>query len=154
MSGSVVQVGGVIISSDSAGGLFDGTGDIKDTIIDEMEEPLLEHRLLAFNCVPVFVKPEVLEAHHRFCKLSLYPVLHSVVDVYGPIPTQNWNRDEQQNNWEMYIRTNKLFAQKVYQTYQPGDTIWVSPPWPVTAALSTSYQQQADGRVCEIAGSN
>jgi trehalose-6-phosphate synthase len=123
----VLWVGGVIIDAEVGAGLFDGNDEITDVSgVDEMEEPLLEHRLLAFNCVPVFLKPEVLRAHHHYCKKTLYPVLHSIVDVYGDVPTQHWDPEVQQSSWEMYIRVNRLFAQKAFQSYQPGDSIWVS----------------------------
>eukprot|EP01043_Picozoa_sp_COSAG02_P123598 COSAG02_NODE_60578_length_271_cov_0.575581_1_plen_72_part_10 len=72
-----------------------------------MDELLLEQRLLEFNCVPVLIPHDVLHAHHEFCRTSLFPVFNSVVDVYGPLATENVSSKAHNRNWECYVRTNR-----------------------------------------------
>lgn len=120
----VLWVGGVHITNEkgSGGGLFDGAGDFSQ--VDEMDELILEQRLLEFNCVPVLERLEVLSCHHEFCRTSLYPVFNSVVDVYGPLATENVSSQDHKRNWESYVRTNRKFAEKAMEQYQSGDLIW------------------------------
>ena len=121
----VMWVGGVHITSEAGGGggLFDGAGDFSQ--VDEMDEMILEQRLLEFNCVPVLERLEVLSCHHEFCRTSLFPVFNSVVDVYGPLATENVSSKDHKRNWESYVRTNRKFAEKAMEQYQSGDLIWV-----------------------------
>jgi trehalose 6-phosphate synthase/phosphatase len=121
----VLWVGGVHVTMDSVGGggLFDGAGDFAE--VDEMDELLLEQRLLEFNCVPVLISHDVLNCHHDFCRTSLFPVFNSVVDVYGPLATENVSSTAHKKNWECYVRTNRKFAEKAMEQYQSGDLIWV-----------------------------
>ena len=121
----VLWVGGVHVTMDAkgGGGLFDGAGDFAD--VDEMDEMLLEQRLLEFNCVPVLISHDILNSHHDFCRTSLFPVFNSVVDVYGPRATENVSSTAHKKNWECYVRVNRKFAEKTTQRYEPGDLIWV-----------------------------
>ena len=107
----VLWVGGVHVTMDAVGGggLFDGAGDFAD--VDEMDEMLLEQRLLEFNCVPVLISHDTLNCHHDFCRTSLFPVFNSVVDVYGPRATENVSSTAHKKNWECYVRVNRKFAE-------------------------------------------
>ena len=126
----VMWVGGVHIATDGhgGGGLFDASGEIGQ--VDDMEETTLVQRLLQFNCVPVLEKPETMVAHHEYCKSSLFPMFHSIVDIHSPgIPqptsTAGSPRARSSSPWESYVRVNKAFANKVVELYQEGDLVWV-----------------------------
>eukprot|EP01048_Picozoa_sp_COSAG05_P014893 COSAG05_NODE_1733_length_4178_cov_47.990684_1_plen_311_part_10 len=123
----VMWVGGVHIdsSTDGGGGLFDGAGDpVVYSAVEEMEEMILEQRLLEFNCVPVLAKPEDLDAHHDFCRSTLFPLFNGVIDVYKKV-VHSGDRKRQETNWEKYKKVNQIFSKKVMEIYQPSDLIWV-----------------------------
>ena len=53
------------------------------------EEDSLARALQKFDCVPVFIDPENHEKFYKtFCKGTLWPVFHHILDVYGPLPTR------------------------------------------------------------------
>jgi trehalose 6-phosphate synthase/phosphatase len=53
------------------------------------EQESLARALRRFDCVPVFIDPEQHERFYKtFCKGTLWPVFHHILDVYGPLPTR------------------------------------------------------------------
>jgi trehalose 6-phosphate synthase/phosphatase len=78
----------------------------------EIEQILFEEH----GCVPVFLEEEEAEAHYEgFSNSSIWPVLHYLPNYlhYEPV----W--------WEHYQRVNQRFAEKVLQTVQKDELIWV-----------------------------
>ncbi|KGQ01198.1 trehalose-phosphatase [Paracoccidioides lutzii Pb01] len=54
----------------------------------------------------------------RYAERELYPVLH--YKQHGPI--DGWS---EQKWWTDYVRLNKRFADRILETYTPGDIIWI-----------------------------
>ncbi|TMW57077.1 hypothetical protein Poli38472_003002 [Pythium oligandrum] len=110
-----------------------------DVPIDD--QPVLAEKLKAFNCYPVFVPPEEARLYYEeYCKQSLWPTFHNVVDVYSPVevipederdkdgetkPAHYWTPDSQKLAWQAYANVNQQFAAKICDLYEPGDVIWV-----------------------------
>lgn len=90
------------------------------------EEENVAHALAELNCFPVFVS----QAHHFqfydiFCKQQLWPVLHHIADVYGPLNLNEISAKAQQNLWFVYSTVHKIFLEKVVEHYQHRDLIWI-----------------------------
>lgn len=89
---------------------------------EEQVTRLLEH----FRCVPVFLP---LAMHYNFyegfCRDTLWPVFHNVMDVYGKIPTRWWRRERQSGRWQAYKDANNRFATTVVEAWHEGDLVWV-----------------------------
>lgn len=112
--------------------------------ISELAIPLDEQRELArilqeFNCYPVFVADHEAKLYYEdYCKQTLWPTFHNVVDVYSPVdvvldvadePSATaegdgktkeketdtaapvWNPNSQKLAWQAYANVNQLFAQ-------------------------------------------
>ena len=60
------------------------------------ERDSLVAALDAFNCVPIFLDPP--DQHdiffNQFCKQTLLPVFHNLLEIYGPVPTGQSGRGE------------------------------------------------------------
>ena len=86
--------------------------------VDEMEEAILTDMLAGYNCVPVFCKKDVREGHRAYCRNTLIPRLHSIINVFGEMPTQWWDKERHNFDWQMFNRLNREFAKKVQELYQ------------------------------------
>ena len=91
--------------------------------ISKEDEPDVIEALERFGCVPVFLEREQSQLFYDvsctravaalpgapqprsvlwsgcvqgYCKDTIWPVFHNVVDVYGKLPTRWWNRKEQE----------------------------------------------------------
>eukprot|EP00607_Mallomonas_marina_P007269 CAMPEP_0182418418 /NCGR_PEP_ID=MMETSP1167-20130531/2856_1 /TAXON_ID=2988 /ORGANISM="Mallomonas Sp, Strain CCMP3275" /LENGTH=1137 /DNA_ID=CAMNT_0024592623 /DNA_START=42 /DNA_END=3455 /DNA_ORIENTATION=+ len=82
--------------------------------------------LRPLNCNPLFLNHE---DHHQFydlfCKGTLWPVLHHVADVYGPLRLDDNNPSNQENLWHTYNKVCLKFRNKVVEVYHEGDLIWI-----------------------------
>ena len=90
------------------------------------EKKQLEMLLDRYDCTPVFVDPET--AYHfyeGFCKDTLWPALHNVVDVYGRYPTRWWNRAKQEARWLAYMKVNNMFSLAITRRWSEGCIIWI-----------------------------
>ena len=53
--------------------------------LNREEQESLARALRRFDCVPVFIDPDQHEKFYKtFCKGTLWPVFHHILDVYGP----------------------------------------------------------------------
>lgn len=111
-------------------------GRIPEWDVSIEDQPVLAEKLKQFNCFPVFVPPDQARLYYEeYCKQSLWPTFHNVVDVYSPIdvvpegdsdkPALYWTPDTQKLAWHAYANVNQLFAAKICDLYEPGDVIWV-----------------------------
>lgn len=67
------------------------------------------------NCVPIIIDESDLNDYYiGFCKSYLWPLLH-----------YNLNITFMQNEWDAYVRVNKIFADAIEKIYQPGDIIFI-----------------------------
>ena len=78
-----------------------------------------------FRCYPLFIEPEIQRNHHLYSEGTLSWVFHSVVGVYGELPTRWWHRERQATTWEAYLTANKKFSELVVELYNEGDIVWV-----------------------------
>jgi trehalose-6-phosphate synthase len=96
-------------------------GRIPEWDVPVDEQPALAAKLREFNCFPVFAPPEEARLYYEeYCKQSLWPTFHNVIDVYSPIdvipegdtdkPAHYWTPDSQKLAWQAYANVNQLFA--------------------------------------------
>lgn len=98
-------------------------GRVAEIAVPPDEQHALARELQAFNCFPVFVSaPEAKLYYEDYCKQTLWPTFHNVVDVYSPVDVvldangeqrgaAVWNPDSQKLAWQAYANVNQLFAQ-------------------------------------------
>lgn len=69
-----------------------------------------------FELNPVYIPPAINDGFYNgFCNNTIWPLFH-----YFPSYTK-FSSD----HYEKYVAANKLFCDKVVQTYRPGDLIWI-----------------------------
>lgn len=99
-------------------------GRVGDLEVPEEDQPEVERLLQQFNCYPVFVSSDEAKLYYEdYCKQTLWPTFHNIVDVYSPVdvvvdaenksqdgPTPCWNPDLQKLAWHAYSNVNQLFA--------------------------------------------
>lgn len=97
----------------------------------------------------VHVEPSVASNYYQgFCKATLWPILHNVIDVYnhtevgviaddggarrGPVEVETWKAPRAWNPteaaemcWTDYCKVNHAVAATVVENYLEGDLIWV-----------------------------
>ncbi|DAZ96493.1 TPA: hypothetical protein N0F65_008360 [Lagenidium giganteum] len=114
--------------------------------VPEWDVPVAEQAEVArvlreFQCYPVFVSKEEAKLFYEdYCKLTLWPTFHNIIDLYSPVdvflddagpqsatekPTHYWTPEFQKLAWQAYANVNQLFAHKICDLYEPGDVIWV-----------------------------
>ncbi|CAH0476826.1 unnamed protein product [Peronospora belbahrii] len=112
--------------------------DVTNISVHERQD--VEILLQEFNCYPVFLEPEEGKLYYEdYCKQTLWPTFHNIVDVYSPVDVvldvnaqqeltpaaQFWNPCSQKVAWQAYAHVNQLFAHKICELYQPGDVVWI-----------------------------
>eukprot|EP01138_Halocafeteria_seosinensis_P014969 gb/GECG01015281.1/.p1 GENE.gb/GECG01015281.1/~~gb/GECG01015281.1/.p1 ORF type:complete len:1335 (+),score=160.38 gb/GECG01015281.1/:1-4005(+) len=99
---------------------------VPNVYVPEKEQEAVISALAPFRCIPVFLGEKLSqEFYEGFCKDTLWPVFHNVVDVYGEYPTRWWNRTKQGGRWKAYTDVNRIFAEKVVEAYNEGDLVWI-----------------------------
>ncbi|KAJ6339837.1 hypothetical protein OIU77_007726 [Salix suchowensis] len=90
--------------------------------VDSSEQEEVSQKLLEeFNCVPTFIPPDIYKKfYHGFCKHHLWPLFHYML----PLCPDHGNRFDRLL-WQAYVSTNKIFADKVMEVYNPEDYVWV-----------------------------
>ncbi|MDB5196895.1 MAG: trehalose phosphatase [Flaviaesturariibacter sp.] len=84
----------------------------------ELWQEAVEQQLFPTDFIiePVFTDKGVYEAYYNgFCNATVWPLFH-----YFPSLTQYKDAE-----FKAYIQVNKLFADAIIRSYQPGDVIWV-----------------------------
>lgn len=103
-------------------------GRVGDLEVPEEDQPEVERLLRQFNCFPVFVAADEAKLYYEdYCKQTLWPTFHNVVDVYSPVdvvvdagsghedsPVPCWNPELQKLAWQAYANVNQLFANVRY----------------------------------------
>ncbi|EEY68908.1 alpha,alpha-trehalose-phosphate synthase [UDP-forming], putative [Phytophthora infestans T30-4] len=115
-------------------------GRVVDADVPFEERQQVELLLREFNCFPVFLEPQEAKLYYEdYCKQTLWPTFHNVVDVYSPVDVvldvqaqqhlapsaQFWNPNWQKVAWQAYANVNQLFAHKICELYEQGDVVWV-----------------------------
>ncbi|GJY84973.1 probable alpha,alpha-trehalose-phosphate synthase [UDP-forming] 7 [Tanacetum coccineum] len=95
------------------------SADASRLIIDHVSATLLEN----FNCVPVFLTPELSSNHYDgFCKQFLWPIFHDKLPLLN---TEDGQYDP--DLWDAYTLVNKEFFKKVTEVKQlDGKTVLLS----------------------------
>jgi len=90
------------------------------------EEEAVTHALADMNCYPVFIsQSNHFQFYDVYCKQQLWPVMHHIADVYGPLNMNDIGAKAQQNLWFVYSTVHKIFREKVLELYQHRDLIWI-----------------------------
>lgn len=87
------------------------------------DEDNITRILRGMNCHPVFIPPSVhFEFYDLYCKQVLWPIMHHVADVYGPMMH---SAKQQQALWSTYSKVNLMFKKKIIEVYNTNDIIWI-----------------------------
>mmetsp|Transcript_35888 Transcript_35888/g.57253 ORF Transcript_35888/g.57253 Transcript_35888/m.57253 type:complete len:1160 (+) Transcript_35888:276-3755(+) len=124
---------------------------VPNTFVPEDEKDDVEALLLDMNCYPVYCDPKRAHNHFQgYCKGILWPTFHNVIDMYSRVepeltlgstkkedeydddnketnwqPVRSWSPMEAEACWPDHCAMNGLFAQKIVEFYDSGDTIWI-----------------------------
>lgn len=93
-----------------------------DTLSTAKKAEIEHHLIFEYDCVPVFADDSTFEGHYtHYCKQILWPTLHY------QIPDNPKSKAYEDHSWEHYKLMNKLFADKICETYRDdGDIILVN----------------------------
>ena len=73
------------------------------------EEEAVSRVLEVLGCTPVFLPPATARAYYEgFCRDTLWPIFHNVMDVYGELPTRWWLKQRQSDRWKAYMDANQV----------------------------------------------
>ncbi|KAK4750407.1 hypothetical protein SAY87_003889 [Trapa incisa] len=94
-------------------------GSLKVDIPEFEQEEVARELLQNFNCVPIFLAPDLRKNYyHGFCRKYLGPLFHYMLPMCG--------NQFDQTLWQAYISANKIYADKVLVvTNHENDYIWV-----------------------------
>jgi trehalose 6-phosphate synthase/phosphatase len=95
----------------------DGASFDPSLLTPDLETKLKQNLLEKYACIPVLCPDKLANAHYEgFCKTTLWPIFHYQLWDYVT------NGKQESSSWEAYVSVNQLFAEKIAQVYQPGDT--------------------------------
>ena len=90
------------------------------------EEEEVRQALEPMGCIPVFMDHNTLyDFREGYCRATLWPIFHNVVDVYGEIPTKWWVKGQQSDRWKAYTDANAKFSAAVVENWHEGDLVWL-----------------------------
>ncbi len=90
------------------------------------EESAVASVLLEMNCFPVFINQMQHKSFYDvYCKQHIWPILHHIADVYGPLNQNDIGAKAQQNLWFVYSTVHKLFREKILEIFQTDYLIWI-----------------------------
>lgn len=94
--------------------------------IPENEEEAVAAALAPLNCFPIFLSQLSHEKFYdNFCKKYLWPAMHHIADVYGPLELSKFGAGHLQDEWFNYATVLSMFKNKVIEVYHTGDVIWI-----------------------------
>ena len=97
-----------------------------NTYVPPEDEETVVNLLEKMCCIPVFLSANAKkDFYDGFCKDTLWPIFHNLIDVYGAIPTRWWAGARQSDRWKAYMDVNQKFATTVVEQYHEGDLVWV-----------------------------
>lgn len=90
------------------------------------EEDAVTQVLYKLRCHPVFINKNMhFQFYDIFCKQNLWPTMHHIADVYGPLNQNDIGAKAQQNVWFVYSTVHKLFRDKILEVYYDGYLLWI-----------------------------
>lgn len=103
---------------------FLGVPPLED--VAEGEQEALVRALEPYRCVPVFLPPDKRKLFYDgYCRDTLWPIFHNVIDVYGELPTRWWVKSRQVSRWAAYKTANQAFSNAIVESFHDGDLVWV-----------------------------
>lgn len=86
-------------------------------VVTKSDRPAIGEKLRReYGFHPVFMSEHTSERYYEgFSNRSIWPTFHSLPSYAKFLLPE----------WEAYRKANRLFAEKVLEIYQPGDTIWI-----------------------------
>ena len=103
-----------------------GTVRYSNGAVPPEEEEAVSRVLLAMNCHPVFISQVMNKQFYDiYCKQYLWPMMHHVADIYGPLNFTDLGAKSQQDLWFNYSTVTRLFRDKVVEVFQNDDIIWI-----------------------------
>jgi trehalose 6-phosphate synthase/phosphatase len=103
-----------------------GSVRYEDKAIPLDQQDAVTEVLLRMNCHPVFI-PEAMhqQFYDQYCKHILWPLMHHVVDIYGPLNTSDLNAKCQQDLWCTVSNVNNLIRRKIVENIHDNDMVWI-----------------------------
>lgn len=93
-----------------------GLTGLEEDGLSRREKHTLETSLKKHNCIPIFAGPEDYEHYlHGFSRNTIWPLFHYFIQ----------NTEYEDHEWDAYVKVNELYAEKVLQHVQNGDTVWI-----------------------------
>jgi len=90
------------------------------------EEENVSFALAELNCYAVYLSQNThFQFYDVYCKQQLWPIMHHIADVYGPLNLNDIGAKAQQQLWFVYSTVHKMFREKVLELYQARDLIWI-----------------------------
>lgn len=97
-------------------------GSMDIAVAEPLQDIVNERMSKEQNCIPIYIPAKVFQSHYQhFCKHTLWPLMHYILpDVESE---SYYGRDEKY--LKDYIAVNQQFADKLIESYEPGDIIWI-----------------------------
>mmetsp|Transcript_11069 Transcript_11069/g.17059 ORF Transcript_11069/g.17059 Transcript_11069/m.17059 type:complete len:1126 (+) Transcript_11069:150-3527(+) len=104
-----------------------GTVTTHPPIAREEDKQSIRQLLKSMNCYPLFLDPEVANAHYYgFCKQVLWPAFHNIDILDLNIQEKcSWDQSNLDNWWKAYKEVNQSFCDTMLELIQPNDILWV-----------------------------
>lgn len=104
-----------------------GTITTHPPIAREEDKQAIRQLLKNMNCYPLFLDPEVANAHYYgFCKQVLWPAFHNIDILDLNIQEKcSWDQSNLDNWWKAYKEVNQSFCDTMLELIQPNDILWV-----------------------------
>ncbi|WBW74396.1 alpha,alpha-trehalose-phosphate synthase [Schizosaccharomyces osmophilus] len=91
-----------------------------ETLSKKTKDAISAALLVKHQSLAVYTPDSDFEGHYNhYCRKILWPSLH-----YQHNEIFSFFHEE--SNWDAYVKVNQAFADKIIETYRPGDTIWVN----------------------------
>jgi len=93
-----------------------GLTGLEETDLTRREMQQLEGRLLDYRCIPIFPDPGDYQDYlHGFSRNTIWPLFHYFIQ----------NTEYEDHEWHAYVKINQLYAEKILQLVEDGDTVWI-----------------------------
>ncbi|MCF8347136.1 MAG: bifunctional alpha,alpha-trehalose-phosphate synthase (UDP-forming)/trehalose-phosphatase [Bacteroidales bacterium] len=93
-----------------------GLTGLEDDELSRKEMQELESQMLKHRCIPIFPDPMDYRNYlHGFSRNTIWPLFHYFTQ----------NAEYEDHEWDAYLKINELYAEKILQLADEGDTIWI-----------------------------
>ncbi|UJR37618.1 hypothetical protein I4U23_030315 [Adineta vaga] len=112
----------------SSGGLKSCLESVRETVqflwigwprleVDKSAEKQVEEESNEnFECLPAYLTAELANLYYeKYCNGTIWPILHEFIS----------ESEYRETYFEAYVKANELFANKILETIEDGDTIWI-----------------------------